>query len=122
MLNTYPIMFGSTAIPNPTEYSQSSEVIEDVNETEAGTDIVIISRRDKLTVSLSFNVSSAWAKRFETFRDTEPISVKLYDAKTGAYKTRSMRIRNYKTSLVDDSWNTPNTNGLYEVSFELKEY
>ena len=122
MLENYPIKFGNVAIPNPTSYSESSEVVENVNETEAGTDIVVIVRKDKLTVSLSFQCSSDWAQKFATYRDTEPLSVSLYDPKTNAYKVRSMRIRSYKANVVEDSWRTAGTVGLYNVSFDLKEY
>lgn len=122
MLADFPILFNNTPIPNPNNYSESSEVVEEVNETEAGTDVVIMVRKDKLTASLSFNCSSLWAKKFAEFRDTEPLSVSIYDAKTEAYKTRSMRIRSYQSNLVENSWRSRRTNGLYEISFELKEY
>lgn len=122
MLADFPILFNNTAIPNPNSYSESSEVVDKVNETEAGTDVVIIVRKDKLTASLSFNCSSYWAKKFAEYRDTEPLSVSMYDTKTGAYKTRSMRIRSYKSNLVENSWRSRRTNGLYEISFDLKEY
>lgn len=122
MLADFPILFNNTAIPNPNSYSESSEVVEEVNETEAGTDVVIMVRKDKLTASLSFNCSSLWAKKFAEFRDAEPLSVSIYDAKTEAYKTRSMRIRSYQSNLIENSWRSRRTNGLYEISFELKEY
>lgn len=122
MLQTYPIKINDTAIPNPDSYDESSEVVESVNQSEAGTDIVLLTRRDKLSASLSFKASSHLAKTLATYRDTEPLSVQIYDNKSAAYKTRSMRIRNYRSSLVEDSWKTVNTNGLYQISFDLVEY
>lgn len=122
MLKDYPIKISNVAIPNPISYSESSEIVENVQETEAGTDLVMVVRRDKLTISLTFNCSSDWAQRFAIYRDNEPLSVQVYDPKTAAYKTRTMRIRSYQSNLIEDSWTTRGTNGLYEVSFELKEY
>ena len=122
MLQSYPIKINGTAIYNPEGYSESSDVVETVNESESGTDIIILTRKDKLTISLSFRCSSYFKAILEGYRNTEPLSVQVYDATEDGYKTRSMRIRNYTCTLVQDSWKTRNTNGLYEISFDLVEY
>ncbi|GAB6160009.1 hypothetical protein [Howardella ureilytica] len=38
MLIDYPVKFGDEEIPEPEEWSGESSVIENVNQTEAGTD------------------------------------------------------------------------------------
>jgi hypothetical protein len=63
-----------------------------------------------------------WAAKLAAFRDKDSIAVKLYDLKTQGYKTRTMRIRNFKTGPEKNSEKTRGTNGLYTVSFDLEEF
>ena len=117
-----PIMFDDEIIFNPESWEEASEVIENINETEAGTEQIVVTRYDKLSVSCSFMCSSVWAKKFKQYSLKDEISVSFYDVIDEAYKVRTMRIRDFKMSLVDNSWKTPGTNGLWEVSFSLKEF
>ena len=98
MLSDYPIYFDETKLFTPESWEESYAVVESTNQTEAGTDQVIVTRYDKLSVSASFQCSSRWAATFATFRDKDSIQVKLYDLKTQDYKTRTMRIRNFKSA------------------------
>jgi hypothetical protein len=122
MLKDYPIYFDETELFTPESWEESYSVIESTNQTEAGTDQVIVTRYDKLSVSASFQCSSRWAAKFAEFRDKDSIAVKLYDLKTQDYKTRVMRIRNFKTGPEKNSEKTKGTNGLYTVSFDLEEF
>ncbi len=122
MLKDYPIYFDETELFTPESWEESYSVIESTNQTEAGTDQVIVTRYDKLSVSASFQCSSRWAAKFAEFRDKDSIVVKLYDLKTQNYKTRTMRIRNFKTGPEKNSEKTKGTNGLYTVSFDLQEF
>ena len=122
MLSEYPIYFDDTKLFTPESWEESYAVVESTNQTEAGTDQVIVTRYDKLSVSASFQCSSRWAATFAAFRDKDSIAVKLYDLKTQDYKTRTMRIRNYKTAPEKNSEKTKGTNGLYTVSFDLEEF
>ena len=116
------IMFDDELIFEPQSWDEESDVIENVNETEAGTEQIAVTRYDKLSVSCSFQCSSIWAKKFKQYSMKDEIAVSLYDVVDEAYKVRAMRIRDFKMSLVSHSWNTPNTNGLWEVSFSLIEF
>jgi hypothetical protein len=122
MLNDYPIYFDEIKLFTPESWEESYAVVESTNQTEAGTDQVIVTRYDKLSVSASFQCSSRWAATFAAFRDKDSIAVKLYDLKTQDYKTRTMRIRNFKTAPEKNSEKTKGTNGLYTVSFDLQEF
>ena len=117
-----PIMFDDEAIFEPESWEEVSDVIENVNETEAGTEQISVTRYDKLSVSCSFMCSSVWAKKFKRYSMKDEIAVSIYDAVDEAYKVRIMRIRDFKMSIVNNSWKTPNTNGLWEVSFNLIEF
>ena len=122
MLSEYPIYFDDVKLFPPSKWEESSSVVESVNQTEAGTDQIIVTRYDKLSVSASFQCSAGWASKFAAFRDKDSIEVKLYDLKTQGYKTRQMRMRNFKPGLEEHSEKTKGTNGLYTVSFDLEEF
>ena len=122
MLSDYPVYFDDIKLFTPEKWEESYEVIETTNQTEAGTDQIIVTRYDKLSVSASFNCSSRWAAKFATFRDQDSIGVKIYDLKDQEYKTRTMRMRNFKTGPEKNSEKVKGTNGLYVVSFDLEEF
>ncbi len=117
-----PIKFDDEVIFEPESWEETSEVIENVNETEAGTEQIAVTRYDKLSVSCSFQCSSTWAKKFKEYSKKDEIAVSIYDLVDEAYKVRTMRIRDFKASVVANSWKTPNTSGLWNVSFSLKEF
>ena len=122
-LNNYPVQINSTNIPVPTSWNETAEVVENVNTTEAGTDVVDVLRVDKLTVSAAFDVSSTWLGTFKGWANsTSALTVKIYDAVTDAYVTRYMRIRNFSANLVENSDNTSGTIGLWNITFDLIEF
>lgn len=122
-LNNYPVQINSTSIPVPTSWNETAEVVENVNTTEAGTDVVDVLRVDKLTVNAAFDVSSTWLGTFKGWANsTSALTVKIYDAVTDAYVTRYMRIRNFSANLVENSDNTSGTIGLWNISFDLIEF
>ena len=121
--NDYPIKINNTPIPVPIEWSENSSVVENAMTTEAGTDVIDVLRVDKLTVTASFDVSSAWLATFKGWANsTSALAVKIYDPVTDAYLERSMRIRNFVSNLVQNSDNTSGTVGLWNVTFDLIEF
>ena len=118
----YPIYFDDTKLFWPSKWQESYSVVETTSQTEAGTDQVMVTRYDKLTVSCEFQCSARWASTFTNFRDKDSIEVKLYDLKTQDYRTRTMRIRNFKTGPEKNSEKLKSSNGLYSVSFDLYEF
>lgn len=122
-LNTYPTKINNIIIPVPIAWNEISEVIENAMTTEAGTDVIDVMRVDKLTVNASFNVSSAWLSTFKDWsKSTSALTVQIYDAVSGAYVSRNMRIRNFNYSLVQNSDRTSGTIGLWELTFDLIEF
>lgn len=133
MLKNYPIYFSEvgaeteTQILFPLKWDEDSEIIENENESEAGTDLVSVVRYDKLTVSASFKCSSGWVKTFKNFAKMPYIRVRSYDIIDEAYKTRNMRLRDFSNKLIKYSERINATfpsgvvNGLWEVSFKLEE-
>lgn len=122
MLKDYPVYFNERKIPTPEKWDEDYQVVENTNQTEAGTDQVVVIRYDKLMVSASFSCSSNWAAIFSGYRSRDSISVKMYDLKTQGYLIHKMRMRNFKSSLVESSQRVIGTNGLYAISFDLEEF
>jgi len=122
-LKDFPTKINNTPIPVPTDWNETSAVVENAMTTEAGTDVIDVLRMDKLTVAASFDVSSFWLATFKGWANsTSALTVDIYDPITNAYKQRSMRIRNFAANLVKDSDNTSGTIGLYNLSFDLIEF
>lgn len=122
MLKNYPVKFNTEEIPEPVKWDEDFANVENVIQTEAGTDVVIVARYGKISVAAQFNCSSRWAAKFAAYRDEGEVTVESYDIKTGGYKQRKMRLRNFKSSVVENSYRTAGTNGLYAISFDLEEY
>lgn len=115
MLGKKYLTIGDLPIPNPIKMSISYKNIENVNTSEAGTDLVNVTRLEKRIFKLQLNSSSFWLDKYTelckikqtilTFRDEEiPVRARIISA-----------------DLVEDSANTDNTDGLYEVNIELTE-
>ena len=114
------ITLNGQKIPFPQKLSENYDVVENVYQTEAGTDSVTVTRAEKLTLGLTFQLSSEWAQKMRVLAKTQNLTAVIDEA--GEIKTRTMRIRNYKSDLVENSRLTPGTSGLWEVSFDLIEY
>lgn len=122
MLRDYPTYINDIKIPAADSWQESYGTVESVNTTEAGTDVVVLVRSGKLSVSASYSCSSDGAALLASFRDAEPLTVSMYDIGEQGYKARQMRMRNFSAERVEDSGNTPGTVGLWRVSFNLEEY
>lgn len=122
ILKNYPIKINNTAIPFSGSMSEKYDTIENVNTSEAGTDVVQLTRVGKLTTSISYTMLSDFIPTLEGWRDSmTALTVKIYDFGTSGYKERNMRMRNYKKDLVKYSQDLTVTTGIWKVSFDLIE-
>ena len=113
-------LINGSEFPFPTKFNIQKETVEQVNQTEAGTDQVIVARSGKLTASVEFQLSSRKYRALKSYSDEPSISVVLPEA--GIQTVRTMRIRNFNAELVEDSRKTLNTEGLWRVSCEFIEF
>ena len=120
MLNKH-LKLNGVQIPNPTSYSEESETIDNQYETEAGGLNISVTRYDRLHISVSFDVTSAWAAKLKNYSKQGLLTVTLFDLALNAESEHSMMIQNFKSNLVEQSEYTARTNGLWTVSFELQE-
>lgn len=124
---TYPIYFDEIEMLSPHSWQETSEVIETVNETEAGTDQVDVTRYDKLKIAVSYIVAEndngqTWANILKNFSKQNRIKIKRYDILEQGYEERYMRMRDFSATLKPKSDMLPSINGVWEISFSLIQY
>lgn len=118
----FPISINNTTLPFPHKWQETSNVVETVNKTEAGTDQVEVVRYDKLTISCEFGCTNTLVATLKGFAKLSSLTVKYYDAETDAYKERTMRMRKFSQSLADGSHTLSTVRGVWNVSFDLEEF
>jgi len=121
MLSNYPILFDDTEIPFPAKWQEAFETIEDVNETEAGTDILNIRRIGKLTVNAEHGALSDLVKILRQFSQLPTFVLSIYDMIEEDYKTYTVRMRDYHEELVEKSAGVAVSQGVWKVSYTLYE-
>ena len=118
---THPYLFNSTEILYPITWEETFTEIEDVQQSEAGTDIVSVRRSDKLSVSASFKVNTTWLTTLKSFKSLDSFTLSRYDGTTEGYNTRTVRMRNFSQNRI--RWSETAVDGsLWEVSFNLEEF
>ena len=118
----YPMMFNQTVIPFPRDYSETSQVKESVLQTEAGTDIVTISRYNKLHATMSFVCLQSTVQVLGGFRDVDSFTFKRYNPIIDDYEQKTVRMRNYNCKPRKGSEDLKEVKGVWEVSFDLEEF
>ena len=121
-MQDFPLMFDTDTIPQPSTWTENSEVIETVNQTEAGTQQAEVVRYDRLKVNCGFVVTDEVARLLKGYSKHNSIAVKYYDIETDDYKTRYMRIRNFSAALRKNSDKLLSVRGVWDVSFTLEEF
>lgn len=121
--NQFPMIFDSTTIPfYPSVNDRNDAKVSVVNRTEDGHDDVELVRAEKTTLNFTFQCNDRWAAIFEGFRAQASIQVQLYNKRTKAYETKTMRIEDYSESMEQYSDRSTESMGLYTISFTLEEF
>lgn len=121
-LKDHPIKFNNTAIYFPSTFTVSRRVIENVTQTEAGTDVIELTRKNKVTVDFDTNTTSDWVATFEEFADMNYFTLAFWNDGDNAYEEHTVRLRSFQKSLIKKSWDVSGFNGLWKVSFTLEEF
>lgn len=115
MLGDY-LKFNEATFPNPVSSSRSSKTLENVSQSEAGTDLVCMIRSSKNTWSFTFNLSPGKRDILKGLCGDE--STQMYYMGT----TYKVRVRDFTEKLVEGSEWLSSVNGLYECSVKVTEY
>lgn len=122
MLSEYPIYFNTTEVFTPTVWEESTETIKNEYQTEAGTDKQNVIRHGKLSVSCQFRCHSEWLGKFRNFSNMDSFTLKSYDPIANDYAERKVRMENFKYKWIEFSEKVKDTNGVWDVTFTLKEF
>lgn len=120
MLN--PIRFNNLEIIYPLSWVVNPTKNKNTFTTEAGTEIDVIKRDSRLSISASFKCTSDWLATFSLFRDMDAFALTWYDPTTQTYDVYRVRMDNFKYTLVPKSQDLEVTKGIWEVSFNLEEF
>lgn len=115
--------FNSTVISIPAiSWVENSEKLKNMFTTEAGTEIDLIVRAEKLSVSASYKCTDNWLQTFMSFRDLDSFTLTRYNPRTKLTETKTVRMTDFNYGLVRHSDELSVTNGVWEISFNLEEF
>lgn len=115
MLGDY-LKFNNEVFPNPVTPTKSSKTLENVSQSEAGTDLVVVIRPSKKTWSFKFNLSPGKKAILESLCEDESTTM-VYMG-----NTYTVRVRDYQEQLVEGSEWLSTVEGLYECSVKVTEF
>lgn len=116
------IILDGVNLITPTSWNESYSTIESESTSEAGTSMVEVVRMDILTATASFQVSSRWLHILYELSLKSEMTLTKYDPRTNGTRTRTVRIRDFSAEFVKNSEKLRTTNGLWNVSFTIKEF
>lgn len=115
-------ILGGVTLPKPEQWDESYSWVENVNTSEAGTDLVNIVRSNKLSVSVQFNCTSRLYSKLYNLSQQPYLFLQSYDPLTNTTGIRKVRIRDFSASFQKNSDNIGFTTGMWVVGFSLTEF
>lgn len=112
----YYLAFNNVEFPNPLPPTMSIKTIENVNTSEAGTDLVVVIRPAKRSWSFSFNLSYAKKELLRQYCTREKITM------TYMGNNYTVRLRDFSEKLVEGSEWLRSVDGLYECTVTVTEF
>lgn len=124
MLKEYPLVLNNIDLLIPNPYKETWNPVEDIRQSAAGTDIYTTVRDRKLSISVSYKVTSTWLKtlaELNMLSRTESLTLKRYDPIIEGYSTHQVKMRGFTYQTVRKAYDLAVTNGIYNVAFTLEE-
>ncbi len=115
MLGNY-LKFNNVTFPNPITPTKNSKTIENVVQSEAGTDLVCVVRPSKNTWSFTFNLSPGKRDILKGLCEDESTQMEYMGS------TYTVRVRDFSENLVEGSEWLSSTNGLFVCSVKVTEF
>ena len=116
MLGGDYLKFNGVIFPRPISPSRTSKTIENVNQSEAGTDLITIVRTSKNSWNFTFNLTSR-TRDFLLSLCSDESTVMLYQG-----VSYNVRVRDFNEKFVDGSEWIDRTNGLFVCSVKVTEF
>lgn len=115
MLGNY-LKFNNEIFPNPVSSNKTSKTLENISQSESGTDLVTVIRPSKLTWTFSFNLTPAKRNLLQEICEEESTSM-FYQG-----ITYQVRVRDYSEQLVEGSEWLSAVDGLFSCSVKVTEF
>ena len=116
------MMFDDVSIPFPRNYAVEERNIQTENVSEGGVSIIQQTRQGVFVASISTKVLSDLLKIYKRFSQKQSFVLTTYDPLTEEQVTKTVHMEDFKYDLVHNSEKLSVTNGVYNVSFTLKEF
>ena len=123
-LKDYPLVLNNINLLIPNPYKETWNAVEDTKQSAGGTDIYTNTRARKLSISVSYKVTSDWLKTLATLNNTsrtQSLTLKRYDPIQEGYTEHQVKMKNFSYQVDRKSWDITASFGLYKVSFTLEE-
>ena len=116
------IYFDQTEIPFPKSWVENPQKLKNTFTTEAGTEVDLIVRANRLSVSVSTTCLDGLLQTLFGFRDKNSFVLTKYDPSTKLSTTATVRMTDFNYGLVEKSHKLSATNGVWQVSYNLEEF
>ena len=115
MLGNY-LKFNNEIFPNPVTPSMSSQTIENVAQSESGTDLIVVVRASKKSWPLSFDLSYTKKEILRALCEDESTQMEYMG------HTYTVRLRDFTEKLVEGSEWLSAVDGLYQCTVKVTEF
>jgi hypothetical protein len=115
MLQNY-LKFNNVYFPNPVKSDSSQMTVEQVKQSEAGTDLVILVRASKLKWNFTFNLTPATRNLLKEICKRESVTMNYMNT------DYTVRVRDYKETLQAGSEWSQDVDGLWVCTVTVTQY
>lgn len=112
----YYLKFNNIEFPNPQPPTMNVQTIENVQQSEAGTDLVVVVRAAKHEWTFNFNLSYLTKERLRLLCQQESVTMDYMG------NTYQVRLRDFQESLIEGSEWMSSQQGLYSCSVKVTEF
>lgn len=116
------IYFNSTKMPWPNSWVENPQKLKNTFLTEAGTEVDLIIRQDRLSVSVAYVGLDDLLQTLISFRDLNSFTLLKYNPRTKTNESRTVRMTDFNYELVRKSSKLSGQNGVWNISFNLEEF
>lgn len=112
MLGRDFIKINGVRVPTPASYTESFDNIEEINQSERGTDRTLVTRLQKVSINLSFDVTDYWKEKLLAYGKLPTCNLQV-----GSASSMSGRFRVSNSPMVRNSNNATVTLWTVNATF-----
>ena len=122
-LQDYPVIMNGTTVPFMPALKNKPNIIQKVNQSEGGRDIVQNIRKDKMSVSVTLKLADFhWVQFFYQLYMMDSFVMKQFNPRVGGYDERTVRIDDFDYDNEKDSDKLTAVVGVWNVNFKIEEF